>query len=179
MASSDQQSGFLSPVDQAAREPRSLTPWIIAGVVVVLAIAGLMLAGHRAKPSNPGGAGLAPADPYAANLAFSDIKMSESSSVGGAKVTYLDGVIANHGTKTLTGLTVQVAFLNFANTLAQKETLPLRLIRTHEPYVDTQPVSAAPIKPGDSREFRLIFDHVTNSWNQNYPELRVIEVSAQ
>jgi hypothetical protein len=183
MASGDQhptpQTGFLSPSDQAANEPRSLIPWIIAGAVIVLAIVGLVLAGHHGRPANPGGAGLAPPDPYAASLAFSGIKMSESSSVGGAKQTYLDGTITNNGSKTLTGLTVQVAYRDFANQLVQKETLPLSLIRTHEPYVDTQPVSAAPIKPGDSREFRLIFDHVAESWNQQYPEIRVIEVTAR
>jgi hypothetical protein len=179
MASSDRQSGFLSPTDQAAKEPRSLAPWIISGGVVLVAIVALILLSHHARPANPGGAGLAPADPYAANLTFSDIKMSESSSVGGAKQTYLDGMITNRGDKTLTGLTVQVAFRDLTRMLAQKETMPLSLIRTRQPYIDTEPVSAAPIKPGESREFRLIFDHVAQSWNQEYPELRVIEVTAQ
>jgi hypothetical protein len=179
MASGERQTDFLSPADQAAKEPRSLAPWIIAGGVVLVVLIGMIVLGHHSKPANPGGAGLAPPDPYAANLAFSDIKMSESSSVGGAKQTYLDGVITNHGAKTLTGVTVQVAFLDFTRILAQKETMPLSLIRTTQPYVDTEPVSAAPIKPGDSREFRLIFDHVAESWNQEYPELRVIEVTAQ
>lgn len=179
MASGDPQTGFLSPSNQAAKEPRSLAPWLVAGGVVVLAVLGLVLFSHHGRPANPGGAGLAPADPYAANLAFSDIKMSESSSVGGAKVTYLDGVIANHGDKTLTGLTVQVAFHDYTSLLVQKETMPLSLIRTHEPYIDTEPVSAAPIKPGESREFRLIFDHVAQNWNQEYPTLRVIEVTAK
>jgi len=29
------------------------------------------------------------------------------------------------------------------------------------------------------REFRLIFDHVTDDWDQQYPEVRVIEVVAK
>ena len=63
-------------------------------------------------------------------------------------------------TQTLTAITVQVAFRNDLKEIAQKETLPLSLIRTREPYVDTQPVSASPLKPGGEREFRLIFDSV-------------------
>ena len=102
--------------------------------------------------------------------------MSEASSVAGAKATYVDGMMANKGDKTVSAISVQVAFRDFTNQLVQKETMPLNLIRTHEPYVDTQPVSAAPIKPGETREFRLIFDHVADGWNQNYPEVRVIEV---
>lgn len=179
MASGDKQTGFLKPLDQAAKEPRSVTPWVIAGVVVLVVIIGLVLVSHHARPANPGGAGLAPPDPYATSLTFSGITMSESSSVGGAKQTYLDGTITNHGSKTLTGLTVQVAFRDFTHLLVQKETMPLSLIRTHEPYVDTEPVSAAPIKPGENREFRLIFDHVAENWNQEYPELRVIEVTGR
>lgn len=175
----EQQTGFLSPADRAANEPRSLTPWIVAGGVVLLVILGLVLVSHHSRPANPGGAGLAPADPYAANLPLTDIKMSESSTMGGSKLTYLDGTITNSGTKTLTGVTVQVAFHDYTNQIAQKETMRLNLIRMREPYVDTQPVSAAPIKPGEGREFRLIFDHVADKWNQEYPELRVIEVEGK
>ncbi|GGG97083.1 DUF2393 family protein [Silvibacterium dinghuense] len=176
MASGDPQNSFLSPVDQAAKEPRSLAPWIIAGVFILLVVAGLLVMSHHAQPANPGGAGLAAPDPYAANLKITDVKMSQTSNMAGAQLTYIDGNITNSGTKTVTGITVQVAFHDFTGILAQKSTLALNLIRTHEPYVDTQPVSAAPIKPGETREFRLIFDHVPDSWNQQYPELRIIEV---
>jgi len=71
------------------------------------------------------------------------------------------------------------AFHGFTNPIAQKETLPLNLIRMYEPYVDTQPVSAAPIKPDETRDFRLIFDHISQDWNQQYPEIRVIQVSGK
>jgi hypothetical protein len=179
MASGDSTPGFLSPSGNTTKEPRSLAPWIIAGVVVLLVIGALVLLSHHRAPANPGGAGLAAADPYAANLVISGLNMSDSTSVGGAKLTYLDGVIANHGSETITGITVQVAFRDFTNLIVQKETMRLNLIRTHEPYIDTEPVSAAPIKPGESREFRLIFDHVAEGWNQNYPELRVIGVTAR
>jgi hypothetical protein len=176
MATGGQTPDFLSPNNNAAREPRAVAPWIIAGIVVLLVLGIFLARGHHAPPANPGGAGLAPPDPYSVNLVFSNIKMSEASSVGGAKVTYLDGLMANNGGRTLTGLTVQVAFRDYTNLIVQKETMPLNLIRTHQPYIDTEPVSAAPIKPGETREFRLIFDHVAEGWNQNYPEIRVIEV---
>jgi hypothetical protein len=45
--------------------------------------------------------------------------------------------------------------------------------------VDTQSVGAAPIRPGEIRDFRLIFDSIPQDWNQNYPELRVISVIGQ
>ena len=160
-------------------ESTSWLPWIVAGVAILIGL-GLLIAfgGHRSS-APLAGPGLAPADPYAANLVVGNLHMSEASNFAGGKVTYLDGQITNQGNSTLTGITVQVAFRNDLKEIAQKETLPLSLIRTHEPYVDTQPVSASPLKPGEQREFRLIFDSVAPDWNQQYPEIRVVQVSRE
>jgi hypothetical protein len=152
---------------------------VIAGVLVLLVIGIVLLAGRHAAPVNPGGAGLAPPAAYASQLEISRLQMSDSTNLSGGKATYIDGEIANRGNETVRGITVQVAFRNALKEIAQKETMSLSLIRTREPYVDTQPVSAAPLKPGDSREFRLIFDHVTEDWDQAYPEVRIIEVAAK
>jgi len=161
------------------KEPRPVLPWAIAGTVVGLIVAVILITGRNPAPSNPGGAGLAPPAPYAANLTISNIKMSEASTIIGAKQTYIDGDITNKGDKTLTGVTVQVAFRDFTDQIGQKNTMPLMLIRTHQPYIEIEPVSAAPIAPGQTREFHLIFDHVTDSWNQQYPEVRVIAVESK
>ena len=169
------------PYDRAATpgEPRSLLPWIIAAAAVLLVIGGLLLAGRPKAAANPGGAGLAPAAPYAGSLALNHVQMSESGNLSGGKVTYLDGEIANHGGQTVSAITVQVAFRNALHEIAQKETLPLNVIRTREPYVDTQPLRAAPLAPGGTREFRIIFDHVADSWDGAYPEVRIIDVTAK
>lgn len=161
------------------RTERSWAPWIVAGAVVLVGLVALIVLGGHKRPTASATPGLAAADPYAASLPITGLVMSESSNFAGGKVTYVDGQIANRGTQTVSGVTVQVAFRNALNEIAQKETLPVNLIRTHEPYVDTQPVSEAPLKPGDQKEFRLIFDHVTDEWNQQYPEVRVIRVQAR
>jgi adenosylcobinamide amidohydrolase len=74
---------------------------------------------------------------------------------------------------------VQVLFRTFAHEVAQNETLPLRLIRTRQPYVDLEPVSAAPLSPGDGRDFRIIFDRVSPDWDGAYPEIRVLRVETK
>ncbi len=102
---------------------------------------------------------------YAANLPLSQLAMSESTSLSGGKSTFVDGHIQNTGSQTVTGVTVQVIFRNDEAMPPQMETVPLSLIRTREPYVDTQMVSAAPLKPGDEREFRLIFESIPANWN--------------
>ena len=162
------------------KDSRSLLPWIIAGGVVIAGLALLFIfGGKKTTPYNPGGAGLAPAVAYAANLPISGLQMSESHNFAGGKVTYVDGHLTNTGNQTISSITVQLGFRDFGNQLAQKETLPLALIRTREPYVDTQPVSANPLKPGDQRDFRIVLDQVTGEWNGQYPEVRIIQVSGK
>jgi hypothetical protein len=63
--------------------------------------------------------------------------------------------------------------------VAQNETQPMKLIRTRDPYVDLQPVSSAPLAPGEARDFRLIFDAVSPDWDGAYPELRVVHVDTK
>ena len=148
-----------------------------AAVVIVVVIAVLLMERGRSRPAvTPVGA--AP-DPYAANLPITDVKMSESSNLAGGKVTYIDGHITNNGQKIVVGIAMQVLFRNVANEVAQNETQQLKWIRTRDPYVDLEPVSAAPLKPGEGRDFRLIFDAVTQDWNGAYPELRIVHVDAK
>ncbi|ADW70489.1 DUF2393 family protein [Granulicella tundricola] len=161
---------FTPPTPERTSSP--ILPIAIAGLVVVLILAGILLATHRKPALNPNA--IHPLDPYAASLPITGIVMSESTSLSGGKSTFIDGHIRNTGNRTISSATVQVLFANDAQLPPQLETLPLAVIRTHEPYVDTQPLSDAPLKPGDDREFRLIFENINSNWNQQLPEIHVI-----
>ena len=100
--------------------------------------------------------------------------MNEATNGTGGKLTYVDGTIGNTGSRTLTGATVQVTFGTEDGSPPHRETLPLSLIRTRIPYVDLQPVSAAPIAPGTTREFRLIFEAVPANWDVKPPLIQVV-----
>ncbi|HEX3940220.1 MAG TPA: DUF2393 family protein [Acidobacteriaceae bacterium] len=157
-------------------EPRSWMPWIAASTFVLLVLAAIFLLSRHSGPVVPGGTGMAPAAPYAASLPVSNLEMSEATSFSGSKVTYIDGQITNTGNQTITGITAQVGFRNDLGQLALRAVTPVTWIRTREPYVDTEPVAAAPLKPGDHQDFRLIFDNVPLDWNQQVPEIRMIEI---
>ncbi len=154
-------------------------PLAIAAVVVVVVAAVVVLVMQHGKGSAHVAPVTALADPYATGLPLSGLAMSESGNLAGGKVTYLDGHIVNKGSKTVTGITVQVLFRNSAQEVAQNESQPLKIIRTRDPYVDLEPVSAAPLKPGDEKEFRLIFDAVTPDWDGAYPQVRILHVQTQ
>jgi hypothetical protein len=150
--------------------------WGVAGLAVLVVLVVLLLAGRHKAAGPPT---IQPLAAYAANLPLSQLAMSESTSLSGGKSTFIDGHIQNTGTQTVSGVTVQVLFRNDEAMPPQIETMPLSLIRTREPYIDTQPVSAAPLKPGDERDFRLIFESLPANWNMQMPEIRVIQVDTK
>jgi hypothetical protein len=150
----------------------------IAAVAVLILVAFLVLL-ERRGPAAPSPHTLQPVAAYASNLPLSNLQLSESTSMSGGKQTYLEGHIANGGTKTVTGITVQVVFANDTRMAPQIETGPLNLIYMRQPYVDTRPVSASPIAPGGQADFRLIFDDVSENWNQQTPQVRIVQVETR
>jgi hypothetical protein len=166
----EKQESILSG-KSAKEEERSLTPWIVAGAVVLIIVGVLIAASLRPKKTE----GSTP-DPYAAQLVISGLQLSQSSNMAGSQLTYVDGEIANHGDKTVDAVTVRTMFHDSLNQPGQQETMPLNLIRTRDPYIDIEPVSADPIKPGESKSFRLIFDHLSQDWNQQSPDIKILQV---
>jgi len=150
----------------------------IAAVVVAVVVAVLVVLSRRNSPA-PAPTTLQPAAAYATNLEVSGEQISEASSLSGGKSTYVDGHIANHGPATVTAVTVQVIFANDVGMAPEIETVPLSLIRTRQPYVDTEPMSAAPLAPGGEADFRLIFESVNANWNLHVPEIRAIQVTSR
>jgi hypothetical protein len=63
--------------------------------------------------------------------------------------------------------------------VAQKENQRLMIITTREPYIDTAPLSSAPLKPGQTKEFRLTFEHVSGDWNMQVPEVSIVKTSTE
>jgi Protein of unknown function (DUF2393) len=164
---------FGSQPEQSAGFP--VATWGVAALIVLIVlivVGGLVYAGRKKPVAAP--STLQPADAYAVSLPLSQFAMSESGNLSGGKLTYLDGHVSNTGGRTVTAITVQVVFGNDEAMAPQIDTLPLTLIRTKEPYIDIEPVSANPLKSGDDREFRLTFETVPNNWNTQMPEVRVI-----
>ena len=173
----DRATEIFAPPTSAATPRMPVSVWIIAGLVVLAVVGGLVFAGRKKAEVPPNT--VLPLAAYAANLPLSQLAMSESTSLSGGKSTFVDGHIRNTGSQTVTGVTVQVIFHNDEAMPPQLETVPLALIRTREPYVDTQMVSAAPLKPGDEREFRLIFESIPTNWNYQMPEVHVVRVDTK
>jgi hypothetical protein len=147
---------------------------IFVAIAVVVVLAALVAIILRAKPRPVVGP-----PPYAANLKFSDLKLSQAQNFVGATVTYVDGNVSNTGDKTVAHVGVKVTFKDMYNQVAQVEEVSIKVLRTTGPYPDTADLSVVPLAPGESKPFRLIFEHLSEQWNQAYPELQVTNVAAK
>ena len=158
-----------SPGTQEPDHSRRFIVVAIALVVGLVLVAALLLREPvKTAPKVP---------PYAAKLQISDLKMSQAQNFVGASVTYIDGNIANTGDKVVSHAVVRVTFKDSYGQIAQIEDVPIKLLQTSGPYPDTVGLEATPLVPADSKPFRLIFEHVSEQWNQAYPELRITDVS--
>jgi hypothetical protein len=146
-------------------------------VVAVVLVFGLALGAalllreppkHVAQPS-----------PYLTKLKFSDPKMSVAENFIGATVHYIDGTITNTGDKTVTRAMVEINFEDSMGQLAQRDDLPLRILRTNGAYEEPVDLSTAPLVPGQSAQFRLTFDSISAQWNHQYPDLSITDVSVK
>lgn len=151
---------------------------IIAAAAVALLVTALVLAGRHHAAVGHANAAL-PSAAYASHLDLSNLQMSQSGNMAGGKQTYIEGHITNKGPATVTAITVQAVFANDATMPPQIETSPLNVIYMREPYVDTRPLSASPLPPGGQADFRLIFEDISDNWNQQMPQLHIVQAETR
>ena len=137
---------------------------ILAGVLAVV-----VLRQHRAV-STSAVAGAAPPilsveqKDYLASLAFSDLRMSAAVNFLGDTVTYLDGSVTNKGAKLIRRLDVELNFVDTLNQVVLRETAHALADR------------ATPLQPGETRAFRVTFEHMPADWNQAPPKAKAVYV---
>lgn len=165
--------GLIEP-NPVAEEPDSSRRIIAIAVtaVVVIAIVGSFLL--RGKPKGASGP-----PPYAASLKISDLKMSAAENFVGATVSYVDGTVTNGGNKTVTHIVVQVLFKDDMGQLAQREDIPMQVLKTDGPYPEAVDFSVSPLGAGQSKPFRLTFEGISAQWNRQYPDIQITDVTLQ
>ena len=167
--------GLIQPNANPAmeRQNSSLRP-ILIGIVIVGIVVGILALIFRAEQKKPA---VPPA--YAAHLKFSDLKTSAAQNFVGATVSYIDGAITNTGDKTVIHAVVQVTFKDEIGQTAQREELPIRVLRTGGPYDEAVDLTLSPLAPDQSKLFRLTFENISAQWNHAYPDLQITQVSTK
>jgi len=142
----------------------------VAGVIaVMLGLAFLLREPPKVAKAPPA---------YASSLKFSDFKMSAAENFIGHTVSYIDGTITNSGGKTVTHAVVEVTFKDTLGQVAQKDEVALQVLSTKGAYDQAVDLSASPLAPGQSQQFRLTFDSISAQWNRAYPDLRITDLAA-
>ena len=158
---------------QKSAQPRSQSevPWpaIAIGAIFLIVVIGLVILLTSGKPHS--NAATPPA--YAAQVSFSDLKLSQAQNFVGGTVTYLDGTASDNGDKTVTGASVEAVFKNSLGQVVQQEEQPLKILRRSGPYPEALNLFIAPLPPHQHAEFRLTFEHISADWNQQLPSLRI------
>jgi hypothetical protein len=164
-----------NPVSEGRDEERDSSRRIIAiavtAVIVVTLIAAFLLRGQPKSASGP--------PPYAANLKLSNFKMSAAENFVGATVSYVDGTVTNSGDKTITHAIVEVQFKDDMGQLAQREDIPMQVLKTDGPYPEAVDFSVSPLAPGQSKPFRLTFESISAQWNHQYPNIQITDVAVK
>jgi Protein of unknown function (DUF2393) len=163
--------GLIEP--SPLSEKRDWRP-VYLGVGLVVIVMGVVVVFLRPQPKI-----VHAPDPYTANVKISDIKMSVAENFVGASFTYIDGTVTNAGSQTVTRATAHIVFRDSIGQVAQAEDFPLKILQTSGPYPDTVELSMSPLAPGQSKRFRLTFEHISAEWNHAYPEVQITDVSVK
>ena len=135
-------------------------------VIYVLATAlfvggGLAWYASRAKPD----ANAAPLTPdakaYVRNLQLSEVSMKATESYVGQMVTEIEGKITNAGPRPIGQADVTCIFYNAYGEVILRERVP---------------IVKGSLKPGETRGFRLPFDDIPGSWNNQMPQLVIARI---
>jgi len=165
-------SSLGQPPVAEERDSSRLIIGVAVLVVIGLALAAAFLLREPPKAQKA-------SSPYLASLKFSDFKMSAAENFIGHTVSYIDGSITNSGDKTVTHVVVEVVFQDSMGQIAQRDEMPLQVIRTNGAYTEPVDVSISPLAPGQTELYRLTFDSISAQWSHEYPQIRVTDVTVK
>ena len=153
-------------------QKRNWIPLLVGLVAVVVAVGAILF---FLRPKSQGG--IEP-NPYAEKLKLSDIKLSAAENYVGGTVTYLDFNITNTGYQALVGADLKAQFKDTMGQIVQKETIPLHVLVENQlaGYPDLVDMSRAPIGPGQTKTVRITLEHVSEAWNQSYPDMELVNL---
>ncbi|MBZ5607927.1 MAG: DUF2393 domain-containing protein [Acidobacteriia bacterium] len=116
---------------------------------------------NRPQPASNASPLTADAKSYVRNLQLSDVSMKATESYVKQMVTEIEGKITNAGNRPVKQADVFCIFYNSYGEVILRERVPI--------------VSGG-LKPGESKSFRLPFDDIPGSWNNQMPQLVIARI---
>ena len=133
-----------------------------AAVLLFLGGIGAWFAVRNSSASTNSATPLTPdAKSYVRNLKLSDVTMKATESYVGQTVTEIEGKITNAGARTIKHADVFCIFYNAYGEVVIRERVS---------------IATTPLKPGETRAFRLPFDDIPEGWNNQMPQLVIARI---
>jgi hypothetical protein len=149
---------------QVKRDPRIGVPVYIAGALAVLGLIAFLYIEYVAKRT-PNDAPLTPeAKAYVKNLKLSDVDIKANKSYLNQMIVEINGKIGNAGARALDTVEIYCVFYDSYGQL---------VLRSRVPIVSPR---MGGLKQGETKTFRLPFDEIPESWNQQMPQLVIAGV---
>jgi hypothetical protein len=144
---------------------RSVAVWILAAALVIAALGAAYVSLRR--PAGSSGTSSPPSveeTAYLSQIRVTDSQMSAAQNYIGDRIFYFDAKVTNGGSKSVRTIELQ---LEYVDTLAQ-----VVLRESAYPVTSRMP----PLEAGNTRAFRVSYDHMPADWNQAPPKVTVIRV---
>ena len=132
-------------------------------LLLLLCLAAFLFWGCRPSPE------LSPRDiaNYATRISFSNFRLSARENMVGQTVYYVAGEVSNGGDRTITLLEVNVSF---------RDDLSHVVLRERTRVISPGHV---PLGPGESRQFRMGFEEIPDTWNRVSPDLEITRLELE
>ena len=151
------------PISTLGKKP--IAPLAVAAILVVIAAVAVFVYLSRPVPSTePQATASQEAKAYVRNLALSDVSMKASENFMRQQVVEIEGKISNNGPRPLKSVDVYCLFYGVDGRELYRERVPI--VRS----------STAPLKPNETRAFRLPFDSLPDGWNQAMPKMVIASI---
>ena len=155
------------PLARVATQPKRQIglPVYILGVLLVVVGSVFVYYVQFAPKRSVAEAPLTPeAKAYVGNLKLADVNMKATKNYFGQMVVEIEGSIANAGDRNLDSVEIYCVFFDPYGQMTLRQRLPI-----------VGPGMGG-LKSGESKAFRLPFDQLPDSWNQQMPRLVIAAV---
>ncbi len=156
----------MIPSEERSRLPVAF----LAGLVIVALLVGAaVLYSRYAVPAESEVEKPLPMGPaeqaYARQIHFLEPKMSRAANFLNQEVTFVFGTVENAGDRKVKQIEITLEFHDPFNQVVLRDTQRLFL------------PNAAPMLPGQQRDFQVGYEHISAQWNNVYPTIRVSGLS--
>ena len=141
---------------------------LVIGIALVLGVAGFVYLDRASRQPPPPPTPLtADAKAYVRNLKLSDVQMQAHEDYFKQQIVEITGTIANAGDRVLRVVDINCVFYDPYGQV---------VLRQRVPIVSRK---GGGLAPGASRPFRLPFDTLPESWNNQMPQLVIAAIEFQ